>query len=118
MISIVLSFQWRLHSIKEDSTLGKTWFGFSAPKTIFSVIISVFLSINMFFGTEIIFLKYFKINLVIALLYIVIPKYGIILPNPNLAFYLSVYHHQPPPVLPWQLPLNFKLNSVKLIVVS
>ena len=38
--------------------------------------------------------------------FILFPKYYIN-QNPNFKLYLNVYHHQPPPVLPWQLPGNF-----------
>ena len=48
---------------------------------------------------------------------ILVPRYSIS-QDPILKFYVSVYHHQPPPVLPWQLPDNFDHNSVKLITVK
>ena len=38
--------------------------------------------------------------------------------NPNLKLYVSIYHHQPPPVLPWQLADDFELGDIKLIVVK
>ena len=38
--------------------------------------------------------------------------------NLNLAFYVSVYHQQPPPILPWQLPDNFDPKSVKLVIAG
>ena len=38
--------------------------------------------------------------------------------NSNLSFYVSVYHQQPPPVLPWQLPNNFDPKSVKLEIAG
>ena len=38
--------------------------------------------------------------------------------NNNLRLYVSVYHLQPPPVLPWQLPENFDPNSVKLVFIK
>ena len=47
------------------------------------------------------------------LIFILIPKYYIC-QNHNMKLYVSVYHHHPPPVLPWQLPNNFDLKSVKL----
>ena len=37
--------------------------------------------------------------------------------NPSLKLYVNCYHHQPPPVLPWQLPKNFNNDSVKLNVI-
>ena len=52
-----------------------------------------------------------------AIFCIMLPKYYVN-QNPSLKLYLSVYHHQPGPVLPWQLPNNFDPNSVKLICVQ
>ena len=49
--------------------------------------------------------------------FILIPKYYIN-QNENLKFYVSVYHHVPAPLLPWQLPKNFNPDSVKLICVN
>ena len=49
-------------------------------------------------------------------LFILVPKYHIS-QDPNLKFYVSVYHHQPPPVLPWQLPENVD-PDVKLIIAK
>ena len=50
------------------------------------------------------------------MLFIIQPRYYIS-QNHNLKVYLSVYHHQPPPVLPWQLPDDFDPNSVVLTIV-
>ena len=49
--------------------------------------------------------------------FILIPKYYIN-QNENLKFYVSVYHHVPAPLLPWQLPKKFNPNSVKLVFVD
>ena len=49
--------------------------------------------------------------------FILIPKYYIN-QNENLKFYVSVYHHVPAPILPWQLPKKFNPNSVKLVFVD
>ena len=50
----------------------------------------------------------------VTIVYILVPSYNI---NQDslLKFYVSVYHHQPPPVLPWQLPKNFHHDSIQLI---
>ena len=48
---------------------------------------------------------------------VILPKY-FIRQNPNLNLYVSIYHHQPPPVLPWELENNFDLGSVKLDVAK
>ena len=118
IISLVLSFHLKLHSINEDPIVSKTWFGFSKTKTLVSLIMGMVLSIDAFFDTDEMFLTYLRINSVMILLYIIIPRYGVIEPNRNLKLYFSIYHRHPPPVLPWQLPTNFDPNSVKLIVVS
>ena len=47
---------------------------------------------------------------------IIIPKY-FISQDPILKFYVSFYHHHPPPVLSWQLPENVD-PDVKLIVAN
>ena len=47
---------------------------------------------------------------------IIIPKYYIS-QDPILKFYVSVYHHHPPPVLSWQVPEHFD-PDVKLIVAN
>ena len=51
--------------------------------------------------------------LITILMFIFIPKYYIN-QNYNPKLYVSVYHWQPAPVLPWQLPDNFDDKSVKL----
>ena len=118
IMTLVLSFHLKLHSINEDPIVSKTWFGFSKTKSLASLIMGVVLSCNAFFHTDIMFLTYLRINSVMTLLYIIIPRYGVIEPNRNLKLYFSIYHRHPSPVLPWQLPTNFDPNSVKLIVVS
>ena len=55
--------------------------------------------------------------LTMAIVAIMIPKYYIN-QDPNMKLYVNVYHCQPPPILPWQLPRSFDPNSVKLICVS
>ena len=47
---------------------------------------------------------------------IFLPK-GYINQNSALALYVKVYHHQPPPILPWQIPHNFDQRNVKLVIV-
>ena len=47
---------------------------------------------------------------------IFLPK-GYINQNSTLALYVKVYHHQPPPILPWQIPHNFDQRTVKLVTV-
>ena len=50
-------------------------------------------------------------------LWIFLPKYYIN-QNPSLKLYVSYYHHQPAPILPWQLPNNFDPDSVELNIVK
>ena len=95
IISLMLSFHLKLHSINEDSIISKTWFGFSKTKTLVSLIMGVVLSIDAFFDTDVMFLKYLRINSVMILLYIIIPRYGMIEPNRNMKLYFSIYHHHP-----------------------
>ena len=118
IIYLVLNFQLKLHSINEDPIVSRNWFGFSKIKLLASLTLGLVLSINAFFDTDVMFLTYLRINSVMTLLYIIIPRYGVIEPNRNLKLYFSIYHRHPSPVLPWQLPTNFDPNSVKLIVVS
>ena len=49
--------------------------------------------------------------------FILIPKI-FINQNQNLKFYVSVYHWVPAPLLPWQLPKNSNLNSVKVVCAN
>ena len=49
--------------------------------------------------------------------FILIPKF-FINQNQNLKLYVSVYHWVPAPILPWQLPKNYNLNTVKVIRVK
>ena len=53
----------------------------------------------------------------IIILFILIPKY-FINQDENLKLYLSVYHHHPPPALPWQLPEGFDPQTVQLRIVK
>ena len=81
------------------------------------MIVSItFVILNLQNSTNVYSLHIFVISHVIVI-FILLPKYYIS-QNHNLNLYLSVYHCQPPPVLPWQLPNNFDPNSVKLIFVQ
>ena len=59
------------------------------------------------------FVTHVQILLYVFSLCILLPK-CYIAQNENLEFYVSVYHQIPAPVLPWQLPEHFELNSVQL----
>ena len=104
---LLLVFQRNLHTIKE---LKPSTNAFSST-FIFSVI-----ALTLFFGTSINYVKIAPQASILfntTFLFILIPKYYIC-QNCNMKLYVSVYHHHPPPVLPWQLPDNFDLKSVKL----
>ena len=81
-------------------------------------ILSVLISLTIFnfedYQDKILLQFYLIYNM--SMLFIIQPRYYIS-QNHNLKVYLSVYHHQPPPVLPWQLPDDFDPNSVVLTIV-
>ena len=107
-------FQRNLRTIKELNQSRNTF----SSSFLFFVIAG-----TLFLGTNVVLKNYFKIAALNTpqasiifnntLAFILVPKYYIS-QNRNLKLYASVYHHYPPPVLPWQLPDNFDLKSVKL----
>ena len=116
------TFRRNLHSMKEQ------------PKTknsyifrYFSSLFLIFFCILILFAFIIVLCQFFQLDDLHILhiheifnttvCFVFVPKYYIN-HDPNLKFYVSVYHHQPPPVLPWQLPKIFDPNSVKLICVK
>ena len=113
-------FHFKLHSLKEatHSPRNDFWIVFSRFKYVFVFITStlfvaiIFLIFNFADNHDIVFLNVYLL-IHTAILFIFLERYYIS-QNPNFKLYLSVYHHQPPPVLPWQLPYNFDPNSVKL----
>ena len=70
----------------------------------------------MFISTESVIMDHivFLANLINQLIML---KY-LISQNPNLKLYVNVYHHQPPPVLPWQLPDDFNSGGINIIIVK
>ena len=120
ILSFVVIFHCKLHSLKEEthSTRNDFWIVLSRFKYVFVVITGtlfvsiIFLIFNFDDNHDIVFLNVYLL-IHTAILFIFLTRYYIS-QNPNFIFYLSVYHHQPPPVLPWQLPYNFDPNSVKL----
>ena len=72
--------------------------------------------ISLFSNVQNIYFSYILHILSVAFVHILVPKYYIS-QDPTLKFYVSVYHHQPPPVLSWQLPENVD-PDVKLIVAN
>ena len=88
--------------------------------TIAFMLLVFFLCIIVLFSfifTWNIYVLHIRRNLILLFTIIIIPKY-FINQNENLKLYVSVYHWVPAPVLPWQLPKNFNLDSVNLICVN
>ena len=120
ILSFVVIFYCKLHSIKETahSKRNDSWMAFSRFKYIFVLITAIlfvsiiFLIFNFDDNNGIVFLNGFLL-IHTAIIFIFITRHHFS-QNPNFKLYLSIYHHQPPPVLPWQLPYNFDPNSVKL----
>ena len=72
--------------------------------------------ISFFSNVQNIYFSYILHLISVAFVHILLPKYYIS-QDPILRFYVSVYHHHPPPVLSWQLPENID-PDVKLIVAN
>ena len=118
-ISFMITFHCCLYSIREEpSTRKPQIFSYIfSPFFIFCYLMAIFLFLPIF--THFYMIENFYILQIINILhvtivYILVPSYNI---NQDslLKFYVSVYHHQPPPVLPWQLPKNFHHDSIQLI---
>ena len=107
--------------MKEPAS-AKPWKSWSTLSSIkYAVIISVgFLFVATIIITQQrdIMVPHLNVLCIVTILYIIVPKLYIINKNRNLKLYVSVYHQQPPPALPWQLPDYFDPNSVKLIFVE
>ena len=122
IILLLLYFQCNLHSLREEPpTIYSKIFRYVPSKfLVFHIILTFFLGLSSFLSfrqsPNIDYFIHFKSIITVTFVSIIIPKYYIN-QNPNLKLYVNVYHHQPPPVLPWQLPKNFDHNSVKLICV-
>lgn len=123
ILFFIAVFHFKLHSIKEPGTPRKSnsWEIFTKANFVFfalASIVSVLISLTIFNFEESqdkILLQFYLIYNM-SMLFIIQPRYYIS-QNHNLKAYLSVYHHQPPPVLPWQLPDDFDPNSVVLTIV-
>ena len=99
----------RSNSLMKFLSRFKVVFAVTSGITFVSV---VFLIFNFDGSHDIIWLNVFLLVHTI-IIFIFIPRYYFS-QNPNFKLYLSFYHHQPPPVLPWQLPSDFDPNSVIL----
>ena len=117
ILILLLKFRFNLRSLheQEQSRNSKIVQFISVGFTIFSLVTASVLISN--FNRNNLFFQHLINLLNIFIFCICIPKY-FINRNENLNLYVSVYHHHPPPVLPWQLPSNFDSNSVKLLYVK
>ena len=113
IVVFLLFFKCKLHTIREPQQYK------SVPS--FKLVIRTVVGV-IFVATSIVFGDADEVDIVtlhihilfnISVIYIFIPKYYAS-QNPNLKLYIRFYHHQPPPVLPWQMPENFDPDSVKL----
>ena len=87
-----------------------------SPFLISCFLLVVFIMISFFSNVQNIYFSYILHLISVAFVHILLPKYYIS-QDPILRFYVSVYHHHPPPVLSWQLPENID-PDVKLIVAN
>ena len=121
ILTFILKFRLNLHSLEEETqprtTFRTTRIIFKFISVLFGIITFITTSVLLSYSSNNLFIQHLHNLLNIAIVFICIPKY-FINQNDNLKLYVSVYHHQPPPVLPWQLPSNFDPNSVKLITVQ
>ena len=115
ILVFIMIFNFKLHTLKEPKQTRTTFLSIK-------FLVPLFLSIS--FAITCIFIPHSDDIIIVHLFYFVqlvlvhiLSPICYIRQNHNMQLYLSVYHHQPPPVLPWQLPKNFEPNSVKLKTV-
>ena len=125
-LSFLLVFHWKLHTIPDDSLEDGLKKYSNISCFVFILGFGVFIQQLFYFllpsetdtHDEVsIILHHLMYLFVIIFWFIFVPK-CYIKQNSNLSFYVSVYHQQPPPILPWQLPHNFDPKSVKLVVAG
>ena len=120
-IVILLLFKCKLRTIKEPKKPRK--FGFrsfwSTKFVIFSIIAVTLVTMSIILEANDVPLFTLHVHILfnITIVHICLPKYYIS-QNENLKLFFNTYHHQPPPVLPWQLPTNFDPNSAKFLYVK
>ena len=117
ILTLVLKFRVNLHSLEEETQPRTSRITRKFLCVLFGIITFITTSVYLSYSSNNLFIQHLHNLLNIAIVFICIPKY-FINQNDNLKLYVSVYHHHPPPVLPWQLPSNFDHNSVKLITVQ
>ena len=108
-------FNFKLHTIKDTSSK-KPHLHYILFTVTFTTLISLAFGVIDDVGNIAIKTR-FLYCFIVTIFGIFLPKYYIS-QNPSLKLYVSVYHHHPPPVLPWQLPDNFNPNSVELVCVQ
>ena len=106
----------KLHEIKDQESK-KSLVKYYIHMIIFISLPLILISLRIVIKENHVFASH--VNHLLSLLYLLIflPKYYIN-QNPSLKLYVNCYHHQPPPVLPWQLPKNFSSDSVRLNVMT
>ena len=120
---LLIKFHLDLRSIDKQPLMARYFKIFASHKfVLFFIVVTLVLTLTILnplnpLNTKSLHLLHIKVILIMIFLFILMNKYYIN-QNLNLKLYVSVYHWQPPPVLPWQLPDNFDQNSVKLICVK
>ena len=125
ILGLLSVFHCNLHSIRDrpSSRNSRILKYLSYKFVIFCIVVTLIIGFSTpmllftFHNSPNIYIIHIHNILTMAIVAIIIPKYYIN-QDPNMKLYVSVYHCQPPPILPWQLPRSFDPNSVKLICVS
>ena len=115
---LLATFQRNLHSIREQPSTNQSRISsyLCSPFLMFVYFLILFISLSFLPSFQELENTYLHILSILGIVFLfILPPKHYINQNPNLKLYVSVYNHQPPPVLPWQLPSNFDHNSVKLI---
>ena len=121
ILGLLSLLQCNLHSIKERPSNGNSRIlkYLSYEFVLFCIGVTLIVGVSTLFpfnDLPNIYVLHIHNILILTIVSILIPKYYIN-QDPNMKLYVSVYHYQPPPILPWQLLRNFDQNSVKLICV-
>ena len=120
-MSFLITFKRNLHSfvapvqqpLPQKSRILKY---LNSPFLMSCFLLVGFILVSFFSNIRNIYFSHIVHILTVAVGTIIIPKFYIS-QDPILKFYVSVYHHHPPPVLSWQLPENVD-PDVKLIVAN
>ena len=113
----LFKFHRNVHTIKDDQISNNPWLSTSSLKLSITFLTGFSLFHFLIPHTSTYPYSQIKSLLFLFCIFIVLLK-CYINQNDNLKLYVSVYHMQPPPVLPWQLPENFDPNSVKLVFIK